>query len=106
MTVVKIFSERPKQWGYRGDPLLWDDLEQVFREVQLPCDEAYFLEKLYASIEEMTGQRLDVGEDIGVERYDHGGLSSGKISYDFWKNRAIPILVDRLNRENKKIRDK
>lgn len=106
MTVAEIFRERPKQWGFRGDPHLWDDLEQVFREVQLPCEEECFLSKLHLAIEEIAGQRLEEGEDIDVEMFDCGGLSSGKVSYNFWTNRAIPLLIERLNRANKKIRDK
>jgi len=106
MTVAEIFREQPKHWDFRGDPFLWADLEQVFKEVKLPCNKEDFLKKLYLSIEEITGERLEAGEDIDVEMFDKGGLSSGKISYGFWVNIAIPILVDRLNKENKRIRDK
>ena len=106
MTVAEIFRERPKRWGLRGDTYLWNDLEQVFREVQLPCDEECFLSKLYLAIEEIVGQSLEDGENMDVKMYDCGGLSSGKVSYDFWINRAIPLLMERLNIANKKIRDK
>ena len=106
MTVADLFKEKPMKWGFRGDPYLWDDLEQSFREVQLPYSEEYFREKLYTCIEEITGERLELGEDIDVEMYDRGGISSGKISYDFWFNTAIPLLIERLNIENKRLQDK
>lgn len=106
ITVAEIFRERPEHWGLRGDPYLWDDLEEVFREIPLPYEEECFLSKLNLAIDEITGQRLEEGEDIDVEMYDHGGLSSGKVSYDFWTNTAIPILIGRLNKKNREIRDK
>ncbi len=106
MTVSDLFKEKPTRWGFRGDPYLWDDLEQAFREVQLPYSEENFREKLSTCIEEITGERLEAGEDIDVEMYDHGGMSSGKISYDFWSNTAIPLLIKRLNIENKRLQDK
>lgn len=32
-TVSVIFNERPKSWGLRGDPYLWDDLDkQIYCE--------------------------------------------------------------------------
>lgn len=106
MMVSDLFKEKPTRWGFRGDPYLWDDLEQAFREVQLPYSEENFREKLSTCIEEITGQRLEAGEDIDVEMYDHGGMSSGKISYDFWSNTAIPLLITRLNMANKRLQDK
>ena len=101
MTVAIIFKERPKQWGYRGDPYLWDDLEKIFMEINLPFDSKSFKEKIYWNIEKCTGQKLEEGKDITVPKYDHGGMSSGMISYAFWCNRAIPLLIKRLETENK-----
>ena len=106
MTVSVIFRERPTNWRFKGDICLWEQLEQVFREIKLPYNEEEFLEKLYLSIEEMIGERIEDGMDIGVDMFDCGELRSEKITYDFWMNTAIPILVDRLNKENKRIRDK
>ena len=106
MTVAIIFKERPKRWGYRGDPYLWDDLEQIFNEINVPVDGENFKEKIYLSIEQCTGQRIEEGEDIDVEMYNHRGLSSGKISHAFWCDIAIPLLVKRLEIENKRIRNK
>ncbi len=106
MTVAEMFRERPEHWGLRGDPYLWDDLEETFKEIQFPYGEECFLEKLYLAIEEITGQRLEEGEDIDVDMHDHGGISSEKVCCAFWSNIAIPLLVERLNVENKRIRDK
>ena len=106
MTVAEMFRERPEHWGLRGDPYLWDDLEETIKEIQLPYGEECFLGKLYLAIEEITGQRLEEGEDIDVDIHDHGGISSEKVCCAFWSNIAIPLLVERLNVENKRIRDK
>lgn len=101
--VAELFREKPERWGFRGDPYLWEDLEQSFKDIQLPYQEEHFLEKLYTFIEQITGERLEIGEDIDVEIFDHEGLSSEKISYEFWINQAIPLLVTRLNKVNQKI---
>lgn len=105
MTVADLFVEKPKRWGFRGDPYLWDALEQSFREIPLPCSEEIFREKLFLRIQAITGQRLELGKDIFVEKFSHGGLSSGGVSYNFWTNTAIPLLITRLEMANKELQN-
>ena len=31
--VSAIFEEKPKQWGFRGDPYLWEELKKEFSEI-------------------------------------------------------------------------
>lgn len=103
MTVGVIFKERPEQWGLRGDPYLWDDLEKRFNRINLPFAVEKFEEEIYFYIKQCTGQRLEEAENTYIEMYDRGGLTSGMISYAFWSNIAIPLLIKRLEAENKRI---
>jgi hypothetical protein len=48
-----------------------------------------------AAYRHLTGQSIDSGDRFSVERYAHGGISSGYVSPNFWKHRAIPLLIAR-----------
>ncbi|MCC3359137.1 hypothetical protein [Bacillus sp. REN16] len=101
-TVSIIFEQKPEQWGLRGDPYLWDDLQTAFAMVPLPCSESQFTQLLKRYFEELTNHPFDSETDFFiVEKYAHGGISSGGISMEFWEMRALPLLMNRLKNENK-----
>ncbi|AIQ25829.1 hypothetical protein NYE25_15765 [Paenibacillus sp. FSL E2-8871] len=96
-TVSVIFNERPKRWGLRGDPYLWDELERYFQEVNYPCTGEEFAEIFKYAFEELTGSSLgDLDKQIYCEKYSHGGMSSGHVCLEFWIEVAIPLLIERL----------
>ncbi|MPN44419.1 hypothetical protein SDC9_191984 [bioreactor metagenome] len=41
-SVSKIFKKRPDQWLLRGEPFLWDDLEQLYSQYTLPMSRERF----------------------------------------------------------------
>jgi hypothetical protein len=97
-SVALIFRERPVQWGLRGDPYLWDDLENYFLNVCNPCSNEEFLKEFHIAFEQFTGNKLASSEyGIYIPRYNHGGMSGGKVSTEFWSEVAIPLLTERLN---------
>lgn len=100
MTVEDLFREKPKHWGFKGDTLLWHDLSNSLRDVPLPCEEKIFLEKLYHCVEEITGERLEDGEDIDLL---NGFFEVEKVSCDFWNHWAIPLLLIRLDKANRRL---
>ncbi|KMY23626.1 hypothetical protein ACU19_02915 [Actinobaculum suis] len=103
--VGRLFDEEPNRWGLRGDPYMWKDLQERFSRTPLP-DSSNELEKLikdalYATIANEALERRRDPQDskyeyCWIERFSHGGMSSGGISTKFWETKAIPMLVERF----------
>ena len=36
MKISEIFEDEPTQWGLRGDPFLWRELKEFFKEIDMP----------------------------------------------------------------------
>ena len=95
MKVAEIFEEEPIQWGLRGDPYLWRELKVRFKHTEMPdtSDELQTLIKDEYSL--VTGYSITHLDIFFVERFSHGGMSSGGISPEFWIQKAIPLLLQR-----------
>jgi hypothetical protein len=91
-TMTRLFQEAPTQWGLRGDPLLWRDMQATLDNQAYPSTEAEFTAVLAHTFEHLTGRPLTHPDPILVERYRHGGMSSGFVSPQFWAETAIPLL--------------
>ena len=91
----EIFKEKPIQWGLRGDPFLWDDFEKNLSTVNIPETEGEFSEIIDHLFYKLTGSPITIEENIFVERYSKGGMSTGMISIQFWVETAIPLLKHR-----------
>lgn len=103
--VSEIFNRKPLQWGLRGDPYLWDDLQKIFNTVEVPHKEETFLQELLSYIQLLIGGTLNQDSIIIVEHYNKGGMSGGSISGDFWFGKAIPLLIKRLQEINDEVKD-
>ncbi len=67
----------------------------VVDKVEYPDSEEQLralLERLY---KQLTGASLADHKPIFVEKYSHGGMSSGMVSPQFWIEQAIPLLLRR-----------
>lgn len=42
---------------------------------------------------ELTGESLEGDDPVFVEKYKHGGMSSGQVSREFWRDSALPLLM-------------
>jgi len=94
-TIGQLFEVEPAQWALRGDSHLWMDMRAHFTSIALP-ESADELEDLIAkTFHELCGQPLETVNDIYVKDYDHGGMSGGKVSAQFWRERAVPLLLSR-----------
>ena len=105
-TVSSLFEEEPKQWGLRGDPFMWRELKEIFSQVPLPASgrecERLIRQALYDIINAEAANPLPDRQDpththYWIERFSHGGMSSGYVSTQFWETTGIPILVQRYN---------
>lgn len=88
---------RPEwQWGMRGDPHLWRALQERFATEPLPADAAALDTLVRAAFVELTGRTLDEADAFFVERFAHGGLSSGCVLPKWWRETGLPHLRERL----------
>jgi len=104
-TVGDLFHERLKQWGLRGDSYLWDELLETLADVVLPSSREEIESILDAAFKSATGKSLAFVDEIEIRRFAHGGMSSGGISGQFWREKGIPMVLNRfeesLERERK-----
>ena len=96
----RLFQEKPPHWGLRGDPSLWQEMSDVLGDRAYPNTEEEFAVLIEQTYEQLTGVPLTQRDYLYVERYDHGGMSSGQIAPSFWIEKGIPLLRARY-RETK-----
>lgn len=90
-----FFDPEPKNWGLRGDPFLWREIQRKLLDTPLPATKADFDRLIEAAFFELSGKPLSTQDDFLVEEYAHGGMSSGYICPEFWRKKAIPLLRKR-----------
>lgn len=93
--LAQLFQEKPAQWGMRGDPHLWKDMAERLGNLAYPDTEAELKALLEATYEQLVGVPVSRTEPIFIERYSHGGMSSGYIFPEFWSKKGIPLLCAR-----------
>ena len=100
--VSEIFDPRPAQWGFRGDPFLWAELQEHFAAKELPYPKAQFTSDFYELFETLTGDSLSSKRSTFVSRYGAAasGMSRGQVSHMFWKDKGFPLLLSRLEQMN------
>lgn len=72
-------------------------MKDHFRNTCMPgSDEglAGFVEDAFHTL---TGHELHGKEDFYVEKYSHGGMSSGFVNPRFWRSEIVPLLSNRLS---------
>jgi molybdenum cofactor cytidylyltransferase len=91
-TLASLFKEVPRQWGLRGDPHLWQEMKATLGNATYPATEEQFAALLEQTYQQLTGVPLTRRDPVFVERYNHGGMSGGYVSPQFWIETAIPLL--------------
>jgi len=95
--ISMLFSALPPHWGLRGDPFLWAEMERFFRKVPCPSSPSELEAAVSNAFEKLTGQDMLQAGPVFIERYSHGGMSSGHVDPSFWRETAIPFLLARRN---------
>lgn len=88
------FGERPHQWGLRGDPYLWEELEKTLMNLAPANSSDELILLLESEFLRMVGVPISHNEDVFVEKFAHGGMSSGYVSLSFWREKGIPNLIE------------
>jgi 8-oxo-dGTP pyrophosphatase MutT (NUDIX family) len=91
-----IFSEKPPHWGSRGDPYLWREMERYFADHRVPETEEALIVAIETAFHKLTGFPITHTESIYIERFSHGGMSSGHVEPEFWRDEATPLLRARF----------
>ena len=94
MKITKLFEKEPKGWGLRGDPYLWRELKKQLDEMSMPKTEIELQQLLERQYQKITGKALNKQGYIKIDNFKHGGMSSGMISPQFWKDIGFPLLVN------------
>ncbi|MBE6842545.1 MAG: hypothetical protein E7510_06900 [Ruminococcus sp.] len=95
MKASALFKKRPEKWGLRGDPYFWGYLEKIFEKYECPMkpediEEIIKSEYRIKCCEELTPESMPF-----VSEYASGGMSCGKLSGEFWLEKAIPLIKKR-----------
>ena len=97
MKLSKIFEDKPKSWGFRGDPYFWEYLKERAENMDiLSADELEaWIKEEYASLagKALTDRYMDFAV---IEQFMHGGMSSGGVDNLWWMQEGIPLLKSRL----------
>ena len=103
MKLSALFEEKPKRWGFRGDPYFWDYLKELAenKDIISPDELEKWIKEEYLSVsgKVMTDK---YGDFAVIEQFAHGGMSSGGVDNLWWIEEGIPLLKSRLTVINKK----
>ncbi|KRC62462.1 hypothetical protein ASE14_01080 [Agromyces sp. Root81] len=97
-TMQELFSPAPFQWGLRGDPHVWLAMKERLGATPSPADALLAEVLLIDTFNDVVG--VDVRDQHGDtsvyrEEFAHGGMSSGQVHVEGWRERLIPLLVSR-----------
>ncbi len=97
MKLARIFDEKPKRWGFRGDPYFWDYLKERAERMETITPDALeqWIKDEYRSL---AGKALTdrYGDFAVIKQFAHGGMSSGGVDNLWWIETGIPLLKSRL----------
>ncbi|MBQ7671038.1 MAG: hypothetical protein IJS45_10025 [Clostridia bacterium] len=99
MKLSRIFTEKPRQWGFRGDPYFWDYLKERAETMDMisPDELEAWIKEEYRSLagKPLTNEYMDFAV---IEQFEHGGMSSGGVDNRWWTEEGIPLLKSRLTK--------
>lgn len=97
MKLSIIFEEKPKQWGFRGDPYFWDHLKELAENMDIisPDELETWIKEEYLSLsgKPLTDEYMDFAV---IKQFAHGGMSSGGVDNTWWMEEGTPLLKSRL----------
>ena len=97
MKLAVIFEEKPKRWGFRGDPYFWDYLKKQAEHMEIisPDELESWIKEEYQSLsgKALTDEYMDFAV---IKQFAHGGMSSGGVDNGWWMDEGIPLLKSRL----------
>jgi molybdenum cofactor cytidylyltransferase len=93
--LASIFRPGPWQWGMRGDPHLWSEMEVEFEKMEVPATPGALAAVVHEAFARLSGEPMSHPERFYVPRLDHGGMSAGHVNPGWWRDKALPLLLER-----------
>ncbi len=93
----EIFEKEPNEWDFQGDRSMWLDMKEDCSGKELPLHEYAIAEMVCRKFEDISGVPLTYDAKPYVERYAHGGMSTGRISGLFWIARGLVQLIQNFH---------
>lgn len=97
MNLSVLFEDKPKRWGFRGDPYFWDYLKERAKNMDMlsPDELENWIKREYLSLagKALTDKYMDFAV---IAQFAHGGMSSGGVDNVWWMEEGIPLLKSRL----------
>jgi hypothetical protein len=93
----ELFDPEPERWGLRGDPHVWRALRDHLATTDIPSSVGETDSLLRVTFDELVGVDLatDAESSVYREQFAHGGMSSGMVCLDAWRERLLPLLAER-----------
>jgi molybdenum cofactor cytidylyltransferase len=92
--MTKLFDPPPEQWGLRGDPYLWESMQEHLEKTHSPADRQALEQVIRDAFTALTGQTITSEEDFYLEQFANGGMSGGYISPSFWRKQGMDTLIN------------
>lgn len=93
--ISELLEQEPAQYGLRGDRAFWNYLKTYFADKEVSYGKEQMVEDIYRLFQELSGESLTIEARPLVESLAQGGMSSGRLSGEFWVNVGIPLLLER-----------
>ena len=83
-----IFTLPPGAWGARGEPYFWEDLRLYFLKEDAPLPDNFdsLVEQVHRVFEKLTEHSINERDWFFVDKYAHGGMSSGRVDPSGWRH--------------------
>jgi hypothetical protein len=95
-TASKLFDPAPNQWGLRGDPFLWREMQHALEGRAMPESVERLTSMVHNLYVELTGLPMSHRQPFHVPRLDRGGMSGGMVCPAFWVDKVLPLLRKRF----------
>jgi hypothetical protein len=98
-----LFLEAPAQWGMRGDPFLWRELRAALRAVTpAPMSRPELANLLADQLFRLAEVDMRSSDDraVRIPRFPTSGMSGGYVAPAFWRDVAVPMLLERWTASN------
>lgn len=97
VAIGDLFADEPSQFGLRGDPWLWRALRARLSAVVRPDSRGALDRTLRTAFADEVGIPVSSRrhDRVKVERFAHGGMSSGMVSLVWWRDAGLPMVLER-----------